>query len=150
MSGTTENSGLTLMLLGRPGVGKSASGNTIFNTNTFRSEASAAPVTSYCEKREQVVEGRSITIIDTPGIWENWLSTDEKQYESQCIYSPDFSSHVLLMVLELERFTKNDIFLADWIQDKFGQESFAFTIILFTRGDGLLGKNSRCIYTRKH
>ena len=57
VSGRTNNEELRIVMLGKTGIGKSASGNTILGRDCFKSKRSAKSMTVHCSKEKAEVDG---------------------------------------------------------------------------------------------
>lgn len=129
---------LRVLLLGWKGVGKSSVGNAILGRKFFES----GQETELCLRRQALVCGRRVTVVDTPG-WD-WFSVRRTpkriRQESQhgaALLRP--GPHTLLLVLPVVSSLtarKRRTLLAH-IETLFGETACLHTIVLFSCGDWL-------------
>ncbi|XP_027894823.1 GTPase IMAP family member 7-like [Xiphophorus couchianus] len=127
-----------IVLLGKTGCSKSSLGNTIFGGEVFKITNSPVSEQSLSRGETRPVNGRNITLIDSPSLFDTcdsevMLKTEILRCITECAPGP----HAFLIVLKVEKFTKQEKDVIREICKHFSEEALKFAAVVFTHGDQL-------------
>ncbi|KAM9717498.1 GTPase IMAP family member 8-like [Menidia menidia] len=129
---------LRVVLLGGSGNGKSSLANVIFGETTFKVKRfnDADRCVTHAESRR--VNGRNLTLIDTPGVFGPGSSEKDVKLEIlRCIIECAPGPHAFLIVLKMEKFTEQEQSVISEMCQCFSEDFLKHAVVVFTHGDQL-------------
>ncbi|KAI6075481.1 GTPase IMAP family member 1-like protein [Aix galericulata] len=136
--GTQEHTELRLVLVGKISAGKSATGNTILGRAAFESRLAPQAVTRMCAQESRLWQGYRVVVTDTPNMFDSPEHSARSCYElARCLLLSAPGLHVLVLVTQVGRFTREDEEVARQVWRVLGRKAARHTIVLFTRKEDL-------------
>ena len=128
----------TIVFSGITGQGKSTAGNFFLNKESFPTEGGFISCTEECSTSTSIICGKKVKIIDTPGFFDEFTSTEGNLKEfSRVLTLAKDGIHAVAFVMRYGRFTKACKEAIQQLQLLKGVQPFVFILLTHTRRNGI-------------